>query len=224
MTFAQWLKDKRKEYGMTQEELADKLNIVRQTVSLYENGKRIPDNEGLKAIAGVFSVSVEEIRETITANMVNNEKPVKNMKGYICLLSIFVCGLFIFVHVTSLKMINDHIWIDNTDTIMRRLILSTILPVLFGAEGILMGKGVKIMGFNTSFVSSKRVKSIVSMCWNIFIILILVSYTGFLNSVLLKSAYLTWCTSLTYPLFVSFRYISYLVISAVGFIRVLIQM
>lgn len=49
----------RKEKGLTQEELAQALNITRSALSLYEIGKRDPDTETLRKIAGFFNVSVD---------------------------------------------------------------------------------------------------------------------------------------------------------------------
>jgi transcriptional regulator with XRE-family HTH domain len=49
----------RKEVGLTQNELAKKLNITRSALSLYELGKRDPDTETLCKIAGFFGVSVD---------------------------------------------------------------------------------------------------------------------------------------------------------------------
>lgn len=52
------IKNLRKEKGMSQEELAEKLNVVRQTVSKWEQNLSVPDSEMLIRIAEVFEVSV----------------------------------------------------------------------------------------------------------------------------------------------------------------------
>ena len=49
----------RKERGLTQEALASKLNVVRQTISKWENGTAVPDADTLCKIADVLDVSVE---------------------------------------------------------------------------------------------------------------------------------------------------------------------
>jgi len=49
----------RKEKGLTQEELAQALNITRSALSLYEIGKRDPDTETLRKIAEFFNVTVD---------------------------------------------------------------------------------------------------------------------------------------------------------------------
>ena len=55
------LKILRTRKGMSQEELADRLNVVRQTVSKWEKGLSVPDSEMLIRIAEVFEVSVGEL-------------------------------------------------------------------------------------------------------------------------------------------------------------------
>ena len=51
----------RKKHGMNQKELAEKLNIRRQTVSAYEREVSIPDIYTLIRIADIFSVSLDEL-------------------------------------------------------------------------------------------------------------------------------------------------------------------
>ena len=46
----------RKLNHMSQEELAEKLGISRQTLSKYETGESVPDIERSKAIADAFGV------------------------------------------------------------------------------------------------------------------------------------------------------------------------
>ena len=48
------IKNLRKNKGYTQEELANKLNVVRQTISKWEKGYSVPDAEMLKKLAEIF--------------------------------------------------------------------------------------------------------------------------------------------------------------------------
>ena len=54
----------RKKKGLSQEELAVHLNVVRQTVSKWERGYSLPDAEMLKRIACALEVSVDELLGT----------------------------------------------------------------------------------------------------------------------------------------------------------------
>ena len=55
------LKILRKHKGYTQEELASRLKVVRQTVSKWEKGLSVPDAEMFMKIAEEFEVSVSEL-------------------------------------------------------------------------------------------------------------------------------------------------------------------
>ncbi len=52
------IRNLRKAKGWSQEELAVKVNVVRQTVSKWEKGLSVPDSEMLIRIAGVLDTSV----------------------------------------------------------------------------------------------------------------------------------------------------------------------
>lgn len=51
----------RKMNGYSQEELADKIKVSRQTLSKYETGESLPDVEKCKQIAEVFHVSLDDL-------------------------------------------------------------------------------------------------------------------------------------------------------------------
>ena len=55
------LKTLRKNKGLSQEELSVKLNVVRQTVSKWEQGLSVPDAEMLISISEVFETPVSTI-------------------------------------------------------------------------------------------------------------------------------------------------------------------
>lgn len=55
------LRTLRKQKGMSQEILAQQLNVVRQTVSKWEKGLSVPDADMLIRIADLFDTSVSEL-------------------------------------------------------------------------------------------------------------------------------------------------------------------
>lgn len=55
------IKNLRKNKGLTQEELASKLNVVRQTVSKWEKGLSVPDAELLKKLAEILETDVSTL-------------------------------------------------------------------------------------------------------------------------------------------------------------------
>ncbi len=62
--FHENLKMIRKEKGFSQEQLAFRLNVVRQTISKWEKGLSVPDAELLIRLADVLDVSVSDLLGT----------------------------------------------------------------------------------------------------------------------------------------------------------------
>ena len=54
----------RRKAGLSQEQLAERLEVTRQTVSKWETGRSVPDLEKLEAMARVFGVTLNELTGT----------------------------------------------------------------------------------------------------------------------------------------------------------------
>lgn len=61
MEFNNKLYQLRKQKGLSQEELANRLNVSRQTISKWEVGDSTPDMEKLIAISDLFEISLDEL-------------------------------------------------------------------------------------------------------------------------------------------------------------------
>lgn len=55
------LKIFRKKSGYTQEQIAEKIGVTRQTVAKWENGDAMPDIENIIALADVYEVTVDSL-------------------------------------------------------------------------------------------------------------------------------------------------------------------
>ena len=126
------LKNLRKRKGLSQEELAIKLNVVRQTISKWEKGLSVPDSEMLLKIAEELETSVsvllgETINEEVKLELkviaekleVLNEQFAKRnernrkiwriifiITGVIAFLSLLQ-ALVVFVHLQTLAQSVD---------------------------------------------------------------------------------------------------------------------
>lgn len=70
MTFAEKLADQRRRHGMSQEQLADRLGVTRQSVSKWESGAAMPELAKLIALSELFQVSVDYlVKDDITEGM-----------------------------------------------------------------------------------------------------------------------------------------------------------
>lgn len=71
------IKTIRKSKGLSQEELAIKLNVVRQTISKWENGLSVPDSDMLISISEVLETPVSTLLgETVVASKVDDLKTI----------------------------------------------------------------------------------------------------------------------------------------------------
>ncbi len=86
------IKENRKEMGMTQYDLIEKLHIGRNTLSDIENGKKLPDAETLYSLCEIFNCEVGYIlcdyvaktgRDTdVMKELGISYKAIKNIKQY----------------------------------------------------------------------------------------------------------------------------------------------
>lgn len=63
----------RKRMGLTQVELAERLNVSQSTITSWENGTRRPDLDLLPAIAQIFGVSVDVLIGNNPVPIVSND-------------------------------------------------------------------------------------------------------------------------------------------------------
>ena len=78
------LRKLRKEKGMTQKELADKLGIVAKTVSKWETGHGFPDLSTLSALSEIFGVSEKSL---LCGDLPQNKQEsgnIRRTKFYVC--------------------------------------------------------------------------------------------------------------------------------------------
>lgn len=61
MDLNEQLKTLRKDRGLTQEQLAQELNVSRQAISNWENNKNLPDLEMVVTISQLFNLSLDEL-------------------------------------------------------------------------------------------------------------------------------------------------------------------
>ena len=74
----------RKELGLTQKELAEKLEVTDKAISRWETGKGLPDTSLLKPLAEIFGVSVGEL----LSGKRMDDSQIKNQADHIILESL----------------------------------------------------------------------------------------------------------------------------------------
>jgi len=61
MLIGEILKEKRKEYQLTQEQVSEKIFVSRKTISNWETGKTTPDIESIIRLANLFDLSLDNL-------------------------------------------------------------------------------------------------------------------------------------------------------------------
>ena len=103
------LLDLRKSKGLSQEEVADKLGVTRQTVSKWETDQSTPDFDKIAPLCELYEISADELltgvvtkkEEVITTN--NNDSKTKTFG--IC-LGIFLYFVSVAWIMTSIPVLN----------------------------------------------------------------------------------------------------------------------
>ena len=74
----------RQQHDLSQEELAEKMDTSRQTISSWENGKTYPNIQSLISLSNIFNTSVEDLIkeevEDMKQSVERNTHPLKRNK------------------------------------------------------------------------------------------------------------------------------------------------
>ena len=99
MNFGEAIKNRREQLGLTQQDLAEKLFVSRQTVCRWENGTRCPDLIMAKKISLLLGISMDEM---IPAEAVQNYLPDKESTLDLSCVKVMLTGVFLLLVGTFL--------------------------------------------------------------------------------------------------------------------------
>lgn len=145
--FGEQLRKAREEKGMTQQTLAEKLYVTRQTVSRWESGDRFPDLVTAKRISQVLEVSIsklfsEEEPVVIVERTQVIEDPIANRIAialYACIILAYsAAAMSIMLHLKSV------LEVSSTQDIF--ITMTTALCRLIPAVGFFIGLVLSLKG------------------------------------------------------------------------------
>ena len=135
-----FIQEKRKEKGLTQSDLAEKLNITDRAISKWENGICLPDAGTMPLLCEILGISINDLFSGEKVDMKNNEKKLeenllemtklKENKDKELLTMEIVIGvlssliLFVLIFVAS--------FVDMPDYVRIILIVTGIIPFAIG--------------------------------------------------------------------------------------------
>ena len=119
MTFAEKLQKLRKQNGLSQEQLAEKLNVSRQAVSKWESEQSIPDLEKVILMSNYFGVTTDYILKGIEPTENNETKAggkfSNKVKATVCMsfglivnFVIYIVSRFVEVPIPYSSIQNGH--------------------------------------------------------------------------------------------------------------------
>ena len=139
-----YLKKLRSEKGLTQEELAEKFNVTRRTVSRWETGYNLPDIDVLIEMSDFYSVDLKELlqggikemenKEKQTAILVDDYNKTNNNKSYKVVLVYLTLGIICLLINQILSFIDlpETFWIGFVKGATAGLsLLSIIFAILY---------------------------------------------------------------------------------------------
>ena len=92
MTFGEAIRARREAMGMTQQELAARLYVSRQTVSRWESGSRCPDLIMSKKLAMILGISMDEL---IPGDALANYVPPKETAIDLSCVKVMLSGIML---------------------------------------------------------------------------------------------------------------------------------
>ncbi|HDR7734820.1 TPA: helix-turn-helix transcriptional regulator [Bacillus thuringiensis] len=109
MIFSERLKEEREKRNWSQNDLAEKLHVSRQSVSKWETGKNYPSIEIIIHLSDLFGITINELLrsdEELTQKIIEDSKQLAYPKWKVFFDSLFMIGVFLFIAKIVVWMLN----------------------------------------------------------------------------------------------------------------------
>lgn len=156
MTLGEKIQQLRKAGGLSQEQLADMINVSRQAISKWETDQSLPELEKLLALSRVFAVSTDELlgneasptenapapqmKEVVSANMRKRKFTVG------CVITVF--GLLVlivdFFALVYMQRIEREVY-QSWDSNVLHYAAEQPMPIIFAITILMIAIGVLIL-------------------------------------------------------------------------------
>ncbi len=123
MEIGKKLKDARVNAGLTQEQVAEKIMVSRQTISNWENGKFLPDIVSIMNLSDLYQISLDELLKGDAKMKKKMEKDVNVARGNKRLILTTAILLFIVAIIYSISTFVGGTFYDFCENAIRWLVL-----------------------------------------------------------------------------------------------------
>ena len=104
MEIGKKLKDARMRSGFTQESVAEKVNVSRQTISNWENEKSYPDIISVIELSNLYSISLHELLKGDEKMMEHLEESTNVVKSTRKLIGVILLNIITVILLITLSM------------------------------------------------------------------------------------------------------------------------
>ena len=104
MEIGKKLKDARMRSGFTQESVAEKVNVSRQTISNWENEKSYPDIISVIELSNLYSISLDELLKGDEKMMEHLEESTNVVKSTRKLIGVILLNIITVILMITLSM------------------------------------------------------------------------------------------------------------------------
>ena len=136
----------RRKNGLSQEQLAEKIGVSRQSISKWEGGLSTPELDKLKALSEFFQVSIDELTKEQEPNTVTSEAkqeasvapaktPESNIGIGLCILGaigLILSGILMIVQPSAMEQVNasSTITLNGTGILIILFVLLMIVGII----------------------------------------------------------------------------------------------
>ena len=161
-----FLKALRNEKGLTQEQLAEVVNVSRRSVSRWETGSNLPDLDVLMELADYYNVELRELldgerkseqmdqvlKETaLKVAEYSNEEKKRITRTVLVLLTIGIAALVVSTALKFLEM-EDGFWVGFTEGVCTGILFWALMMGILFASGSL----TKVQAFKMRLLNRKE--------------------------------------------------------------------
>lgn len=153
MELSQKLQKRRKEMKLTQEEVAEKIYVSRQTISNWENGRTLPDIKSLVLISDIYEISLDDLIKEDTRVIKKLSMDSKQVSQWFILSNFFSACLSVFICIQYREL--------NPNMTMFLIVFQTMVL------GYIMLKGIPFLKENRMNFEDKSKQEKFIVNWNI---------------------------------------------------------
>lgn len=140
MSISENLQILRKSKNMSQEELAEKLNVSRQAVSKWESGSGYPETEKIISICEIFDCSMDELVKGKIANDIKEEKSnydsvmTSVAKGIATGVGIILLGTSIMMTIMGLGVGGEQSHLIGVIAVLVAVVFAVPMFIVYGTK------------------------------------------------------------------------------------------